>query len=165
MQHRHTSPFEMVELKFHVKLPIFVARQWIRHRTGSFNEASGRYRQLEKCYYVPQGRGQSLVNKQASSGLVEMVGLAELSELAWDTYKENLDRGVARELARLCLTLNYYTEWFWKTDLHNLFHFLKLRLGEDSQPEIREYALAICELIRDRVPIAYNAWRGINLTV
>ncbi len=169
MRHKHTSPFEMVEFKFHVKLPIFVARQWIRHRTANVNEYSGRYSEMKNEFYLPeidQLRHQSEMNRQArgdeelspeiSSKILQK--MVSTQKLLFDDYEEFLQNGLARELARINLPLSTYTEWYWKIDLHNLFHFLRLRLDWHAQYEIQIYAQAIAELIKPIVPIAYEAF-------
>jgi thymidylate synthase (FAD) len=180
MRHRHTTPFEMCEIKLHVKLPIFVARQWIRHRTASVNEYSARYSILDREFYLPspadlavqsstnrQGREQPLDPAQAATVLDLLRGDAMR---AYATYEQLLnDTGdgtpvdpdaprLARELARMNLTLGWYTQWYWKIDLHNLFHFLSLRADPHAQHEIRVYADAIGELARAWVPHAYEAF-------
>ena len=163
MRHRHTSPFEMVVFKFHVKAPIFVARQWFRHRTASVNEISGRYSILKEEFYAPEAfRKQAKRNKQASEGaLLDEEALALLRKVeqeAYGAYRALLEKGVAREMARMVLPLNLYTEFYWKQDLHNLFHFLKLRLAPEAQWEIRQYARAIAEIVKERVPLAWAAF-------
>ncbi len=174
MRHRHTSPFEMVEFKFHIKLPIFVARQWIRHRTANVNEYSGRYSILPEEFYEPaleQIRPQSPANKQgrASTPLPEAQAEAILERLRrtqqalYAEYQELLAQNVARELARINLPLSLYTEWYWKIDLHNLFHFLRLRLDEHAQYEIRVYARAIAEIVKAVVPLAWEAFEDYVL--
>jgi thymidylate synthase (FAD) len=174
MRHRHTSPFEMVEFKFHIKLPIFVARQWIRHRTANVNEYSGRYSILREEFYEPapeQIRPQSPLNKQgrASTPLPEAQAQAILERLRqtqqalYAEYQELLAQNVARELARINLPLSLYTEWYWKIDLHNLFHFLRLRLDEHAQYEIRVYARAIAGIVKVVVPLAWEAFEDYVL--
>jgi thymidylate synthase (FAD) len=163
MRHRHTSPFEMVEFKFHIKAPIFVVRQWFRHRTASVNEISGRYSVLKEEFYEPETwRKQAKDNKQGSEGSYEDQGadalLKEVEEEAYRAYQALLERGVAREMARMVLPLNLYTEFYWKQDLHNLFHFLKLRLDPHAQWEIRQYAQAIANIVKERVPMAWEAF-------
>lgn len=180
MRHRHTTPFEMCEIKLHVKLPIFVARQWIRHRTASVNEYSARYSILSKEFYVPspenmavqsktnkQGRDNALSSEEANK-LLEI--LKSDSQQCYDHYQQMLNEdengnlidedkpSLARELARMNLTLNYYTEWYWKTNLHNLFHFLALRADSHAQYEIRVYAEALLEVVKEWVPFAYEAF-------
>ncbi len=174
MRHWHTSPFEMVEFKFHVKLPIFVARQWIRHRTANVNEYSGRYSILREEFYVPepeQVRFQSPTNKQgrADQSLPAEEVAAILDEIVeqqkalYQSYQRLLEKGVARELARINLPVSLYTEWYWKIDLHNLFHFLQLRMDVHAQYEIRVYANAIAEIIKPIVPMAWEAFEDYRL--
>jgi thymidylate synthase (FAD) len=174
MRHRHTSPFEMVEFKFHVKLPIFVARQWIRHRTASVNEYSGRYSEMKDEFYIPdieQIRTQDTVNRQGrSDSSLPHNDAAEINEMLsktqqklFEEYKTLLDMDIARELARINLPLSTYTEWYWKIDLHNLLHFLKLRLDFHAQYEIRIFAAAIVELIKPIVPMTYEAFEDYLL--
>jgi thymidylate synthase (FAD) len=176
MSNYHTSPFEMAELKFHVKAPIFVARQWVRHRTASWNEISGRYSELTDEYHTPAvWRGQGSVNKQGSEGLVDYDPAKvkdgdvaswgrKLPEfLCFQEYHDRLDVGVAREQARGCLPLSTYTEWVWKIDLHNLFGFLRLRMDPHAQEEIRVYADAIAEMVRVKFPLSYEAFTDYRL--
>jgi len=174
MRYRHTSPFEMVEFKFHVKLPIFVARQWIRHRTANVNEYSGRYSEMRNEFYLPeteQIRKQSLQNKQGRSDDVldealseEILNkMSEIQSILFKEYETLLDQDLAREIARINLPLSTYTEWYWKIDLHNLFHFLKLRLDEHAQYEIRVYAKQMAEIIKYIVPLAYEAFEDYML--
>ncbi|MCL5992210.1 MAG: FAD-dependent thymidylate synthase [Bacteroidetes bacterium] len=174
MRHRHTSPFEMVEFKFHVKLPIFVARQWIRHRTANVNEYSGRYSEMKDEFYIPdidQIRTQNSVNRQGRSDSILPDNQAqEINEMLSNTqkqlfeeYKSMLDMDIARELARINLPLSTYTEWYWKIDLHNLLHFLKLRLDFHAQYEIRIYADKMAELIKPIVPMTYEAFEDYIL--
>lgn len=192
MRRRHTSPFEMCEIKLHVKLPIFVARQWIRHRTANVNEYSARYSILDREFYIPapehlaaqsrenrQGRGAVLGGEEAAHVLAL---LREDAERCHAHYLEMLNEdeeptlakpkgaardpnrlGLARELARMNLTLNTYTQWYWKIDLHNLLHFLALRLEAHAQYEIRAYAEAIMEIVAAWVPITYQAFRDYIL--
>jgi thymidylate synthase (FAD) len=185
MRHQHTTPFEMCEIKYHIKLPIFVARQWIRHRTANVNEYSGRYSVLENEYYLPaptdlatqsttnrQGRGQALSAEQATQ-VLDL--LREDAERAYAHYQVllNEDRsdhpqdperdGLARELARMNLSLNFYTQWYWKIDLHNLFHFLALRLDAHAQAEIRAYAQALLETVQRWVPGCTQAFVDYRL--
>jgi thymidylate synthase (FAD) len=182
MRHRHTTPFEMCEIKFHVKLPIFVARQWIRHRTASVNEYSARYSILDKEFYIPapehlaaqstsnrQGRGAVLQGEEAHQALTI---LKEDAERTYTNYArmlnegENADpnrQGLARELARMNLTLNTYTQWYWKTNLHNLFHFLSLRADPHAQYEIRVYADVMMQMTDAWVPTAAAAFRDYRL--
>ncbi len=173
MRHRHTTPFEMVELKFLVRLPIFVARQFIRHRTGSFNEASARYSVVPDEYELLPAdaiRRQSTRNRQGRAEALppEVVGrfrgdLDRISRDAYAAYQQALDAGVAREVARLLLPVAYYTQWYWKTNLWNLFHFLSLRLDLHAQEEIRLYAAEIARLGRCVAPVAFEAFEEFEL--
>ncbi|MDW7996457.1 MAG: FAD-dependent thymidylate synthase [Bacteroidota bacterium] len=174
MRHRHTSPFEMVEFKFHIKLPIFVARQWIRHRTASVNEYSGRYSIMREEFYVPdpdQLRPQSPLNKQgrAEESLPEELAqtlverLRQTQATLYAEYQALLQHNLARELARINLPLSSYTEWYWKIDLHNLFHFLRLRMDEHAQYEIRLYACTIADIVKTVVPLAWEAFEDYVL--
>jgi thymidylate synthase (FAD) len=177
MRHWHSTPFEMCEVKLHVKLPVFVARQWIRHRTANVNEYSARYSILDREFYIPRAEhlaAQSSVNNQ---GRGEVLGEAEAARVlallredagrAYDHYEAMLSQegqaGLARELARMNLPANVYTQWYWKTDLHNLFHFLRLRADAHAQYEIRAYAEAICEVVKDWVPAAWGAFEDYRL--
>lgn len=172
MRHNHTSPLEMIEFKFHIKLPIFVARQWIRHRTANVNEMSGRYSEMPEEFYVPKTdnlRTQSSINKQGSEGCIDAAQAQDIIDQftancqgAFKLYREFLDKGVAREQARMVVPLNTYTEWYWKIDLHNLLHFLDLRCDSHAQWEIQEYANAILELIRPLVPWTIEAWQDYS---
>lgn len=175
MRHKHTTPFEMVELKFHVKLPIFVARQWIRHRSANVNEYSGRYSVMKEEFYLPEPEDiqrQSEINRQGRSDdqlppEIQQKFISYLNDsqkAAYDQYSEFIDQGIARELARVNLPLSLYTEWYWKIDLHNLFHFLRLRLDEHAQMEIREYAKVMAEMVRAVCPIAWEAFKDYTLT-
>jgi thymidylate synthase (FAD) len=184
LRHRHTTPFEMCEIKFHVKLPIFVARQWIRHRTANVNEYSARYSILDKEFYVPSPEHlavQSSTNKQGRADVLPADQadavirlLREEGERSYDHYlwllNENsegpIDRerdGLARELARIGLGVNTYTQWYWKVDLHNLMHFLKLRADPHAQYEIRAYAEAMLGIMQRWVPISYEAFQEYQL--
>jgi len=177
MRHWHSTPFEMCELKLHVKLPVFVARQWIRHRTANVNEYSARYSVLDREFYIPapehlaaqssinnQGRGATLEGDEAARVLET---LKADSDRAYDHYEQMMgqegQQGLARELARMNLPANVYTQWYWKVDLHNLFHFLRLRADPHAQYEIRVYAEIICDLVRDWVPLAYAAFEEYRL--
>ncbi len=174
MRHRHTTPFEMIETKWHAKIPIFVARQWIRHRTASVNEYSGRYSVMKEEVYIPKDRRvqfQSSSNKQGSS--VEEVP-AELrqevikilekdADITFGHYREMEEKGIARELARIDLQLSTYTEWYWKINLHNLFHFLKLRMDSHAQYEMRQYAIKMGEITKKSFPLAYEAFEDYQL--
>jgi len=185
MRHRHTTPFEMCEIKYHVKLPIFVARQWIRHRTANVNEYSARYSILDREFYIPapdhlaaqstanrQGRGEVLDGEEAARVLdllrqdagrchdhyVEM-----LNEDAAGAPRDPARRGLARELARMNLTLNTYTQWYWKIDLYNLLHFLSLRADAHAQYEIRVFAEAMLQTVKAWVPTAFQAFLDYRL--
>ncbi|MGL9717815.1 MAG: FAD-dependent thymidylate synthase [Wolbachia sp.] len=168
MRHHHTAPFEMCEIKFHVKLPIFVARQWIRHRTANVNEYSARYSILDNEFYIPkpeQVAKQSDNNKQGSGEAFDSHTSKEIidsltndSNLVYSHYERFIQQGLAREIARTNLTLNYYTQFYWKIDLHNLLHFLKLRADKHAQYEIRVYAEVMLDIIKKWVPMAYSAF-------
>jgi thymidylate synthase (FAD) len=163
MRHRHTSPFEMVEFKFHVRAPIFVVRQWFRHRTASVNEVSARYSVLEERFFHPtHWRFQARDKKQGSEGRFQNpeadAALEAAYRAAYSAYEKLLALGVAREEARVVLPVGIYTEFYWKQDLHNLFHFLKLRLDAHAQEEIRAYARAIAEIVKAHVPLAWSAF-------
>jgi len=185
IRHRHTTPFEMCEIKYHVKLPIFVARQWIRHRTANVNEYSARYSILDREFYLPAPEhlaAQSAANRQGRGAVLEETEAARVLDLlradatrCYDHYVEMLNegaadapsdpgrQGLARELARMNLTLNTYTQWYWKTDLHNLFHFLSLRADPHAQYEIRAYAEAMLGTVEAWVPAACGAFRDYRL--
>jgi thymidylate synthase (FAD) len=185
MRHRHSTPFEMCEIKFHVKLPIFVARQWIRHRTANVNEYSARYSILDREFYLPapaQLAAQSSSNRQGRGDVLEGEEAARVLDLLredaarnYDHYIEMLNedeqgqprdpgrQGLARELARMNLTLNAYTQWYWKTDLHNLLHFLSLRADAHAQYEIRVYAEAMMRTLEAWVPECAAAFRDYRL--
>lgn len=164
MRHWHTTPFEMVEFKFHVKVPIFVARQWLRHRTASVNELSARYSVVKDDFWVPSSyRTQSTTNKQGSYESSEEDVSANMSQrqscdLAFQIYGGLVDRGIARELARVHLPQSTFTEFYWKINLHNLFHFLRLRMDDHAQKEIRECACEVFNLIKPVVPVACQAF-------
>ena len=180
MRHRHTTPFEMCDIKFHIKLPIFIARQWIRHRTASVNEYSARYSILGNEFYIPKPENiamQSKINKQGRDNILspeESEKVLQLlhkdAEQCYSHYQEMLNEdeqgnvlnednpSLARELARMNLTLNFYTEWYWKINLHNLFHFLSLRADSHAQYEIRVYAEAMLDIVKEWVPFAYEAF-------
>ena len=185
IRHRHTTPFEMCEIKFHVKLPIFVARQWVRHRTANINEYSARYSFLDNEFYVPapenlatqssanrQGRGPVLEGEEAANVMrvlredasrahahyVEM-----MNEDDGRTVQEDDRQGLARELARMNLTLNFYTQWYWKVNLHNLMHFLSLRADKHAQYEIRAYADVMLGIFKQWVPLTYEAFCDYRL--
>ena len=182
MRHWHSTPFEMCEIKLHVKLPVFVARQWIRHRTANVNEYSARYSILDREFYIPAPEhvnAQSVVNNQGRGGVLEGAEAARVLEIlksdsnrAYDNYEAMIglegpdgepQDGLARELARMNLPSNIYTQWYWKVDLHNLFHFLRLRADAHAQYEIRVYADAICSVVADWVPAAYGAFEDYRL--
>ena len=177
MRHWHSTPFEMCEIKLHVKLPVFVARQWIRHRTANVNEYSARYSILDREFYIPAPEhinAQSVVNNQGRGDVLEGEEAARVLEIlkadstrAYDHYEEMISQdgqdGLARELARMNLPANIYTQWYWKVDLHNLFHFLRLRADSHAQYEIRVYADAICKVVADWVPAAYSAFEDYRL--
>ena len=182
MRHWHSTPFEMCEVKFHVKLPVFVARQWIRHRTANVNEYSARYSILDREFYIPapeQLAAQSTVNNQGRGAVLAgdeaqrvLDILREDATRAYDHYEGMLSQvqpdgspqqGLARELARMNLPANIYTQWYWKTDLHNLFHFLRLRADAHAQYEIRVYAETMCRIVADWVPLAYAAFEDYRL--
>jgi thymidylate synthase (FAD) len=182
MAHKHTTPFEMCELKLHIKLPIFIARQWVRHRTASINEYSARYSILEDEFYIPKAEHlspQSKVNHQGrnfqnSLNPVEQQEVLDIlikdSQNCYQNYLHLINQnpngetinenkqGLARELARMNLTLNCYTQWYWKINLHNLLHFLKLRVDSHAQYEIRVYAEIILDIVKQWVPHSYNAF-------
>jgi thymidylate synthase (FAD) len=174
MRHQHTTPFEMVEFKFHCRMPIFVARQWIRHRTANVNEYSGRYSEMKDEFYTPNPndiRPQSVLNKQGRSEDTLPDGMADQAANAFKSgqddayaqYQEFLEQGIAREIARINLPVSNYTEWYWKIDLHNLFHFLRLRIDAHAQYEIRVFAEAIAELVKPFVPHAWQAFEDYVL--
>ena len=177
MRHWHSTPFEMCEIKLHVKLPVFVARQWIRHRTANVNEYSARYSILDREFYIPaedalaaqsvinnQGRGEALSGEEAYRVLRY---LRDDAARCYDHYEEMISDdgqiGLARELARMNLPANIYTQWYWKVDLHNLLHFLRLRADSHAQYEIRVYADVICKIIADWVPFAYAAFEDYRI--
>ncbi len=185
MRHYHSTPFEMCEIKYHVKLPIFVARQWIRHRTANVNEYSARYSILDREFYIPSPEhlaAQSTVNRQgrgdvlAGDEALHVLGLLrDDAARCYDHYTEMLNedetgaprdpsrRGLARELARMNLTLNTYTQWYWKIDLYNLLHFLSLRADAHAQYEIRAYAEVMLRTVEAWVPVACKAFRDYRL--
>jgi thymidylate synthase (FAD) len=180
MRHRHTTPFEMCEIKFHVKLPVFVARQWIRHRTANVNEYSARYSILDREFYIPAPEhlaAQSVSNRQGRGDVLEGEEAAQVLQWLRDDaaqcythYEQMLNedpegnprdpsrQGLARELARMNLPLNIYTQWYWKVDLHNLLHFLSLRADPHAQYEIRAFAEVMLETVKRWVPLAYDAF-------
>jgi thymidylate synthase (FAD) len=169
MRHRHTTPFEMVEFKFHCKMPIFVARQWVRHRTANINEYSLRYSEARDEFYMPDPEHiqfQSALNKQGRMGEVPpelkqkvLDSFKEISERSFAIYSELNEAGVARELARSILPVNLYTEWYWKNDLHNLLHFVGLRSDSHAQYEIRVFSDAMAESVQAVAPFAWEAYQ------
>src|SRR5438876_2231967 len=185
MRHRHTTPFEMCEIKYHVKLPIFVARQWIRHRTANVNEYSARYSILDNEFYIPAPEHlatQATANRQGRGAVIEGAAARRVLDLlrsdaerAYAGYAEMLNEddggapvdptwpGLARELARMNLSLNFYTQWYWKTDLHNLMHFLSLRADPHAQYEIRAYAEAMLDTLERWVPMTHAAFREYRM--
>jgi thymidylate synthase (FAD) len=180
LRHQHTTPFEMVEFKFHVCMPIFIARQWIRHRTANVNEYSARYSIVKDRFYTPSAeaiRKQSASNRMGGEETFDVSGsdsaqvqtaqdfLAYLKdvEALYPRYLKLTEQGVSRELARMGLPVNVYTEWYWKCDLHNLLRFLALRIDPHAQLEIREYAQAMLALIEPIVPVTVEAWRDYQL--
>ncbi len=181
MRHWHSTPFEMCEIKLHVKLPMFVARQWIRHRTANVNEYSARYSILDREFYVPSPEhlsAQSKSNRQGRAGVLEgehaqnvLNMLKEDATRCYDNYMWMLNEdeskgdhdGLARELARMNLPVNFYTQWYWKVDLHNLMHFLRLRADPHAQYEIRVYADAILNVMKAWVPLAFDAFEEYRL--
>ncbi len=177
MRHWHSTPFEMCEVKLHVKLPVFVARQWIRHRTANVNEYSARYSILDREFYIPAPEhlaAQSVVNNQGRGEVLSGEESARVLELlksdanrAYDHYEAMLStegqQGLARELARMNLPANIYTQWYWKVDLHNLFHFLRLRADPHAQYEVRVYAEAIAACVKDWVPLAHAAFEDYRM--
>ncbi|MBO1362044.1 FAD-dependent thymidylate synthase [Acetobacter sacchari] len=177
MRHRHSTPFEMCEIKFHIKLPIFIARQWIRHRTANVNEYSARYSILDNEFYLPAPEhmaAQSASNRQGRGDTLDAETAQQVMELLRDdaarcyrTYEHLLDTdkgpGLARELARMNLTLNAYTQWYWKVDLHNLMHFLSLRIDPHAQYEIRAYAEAMLDILRAWVPVTAEAFQDYRV--
>ena len=185
MRHRHSTPFEMCEIKYHVKLPIFVARQWIRHRTANVNEYSARYSILDKEFYIPSAdklATQSDTNKQGGGELVDNGRAEEIIDILktdatrnYSNYETMLNQkydgsvideskdGLSRELARMNLTLNTYTQWYWKIDLHNLLSFLSLRADSHSQYEIRAYADVMLDTVKRWMPIAYEAFEDYRM--
>ena len=179
LRHGHTTPFEMVELKFLVRLPMYIARQWIRHRTASVNEYSARYSVVPDEYELlapGEVRRQSTRNRQGrGEPLDEAAGerfRAELDRIAQESYaayQRALSEGVARETARMVLPVSFYTQWYWKVNLHNLFHFLELRLDPHAQEEIRQYAGVVAELARTVAPTCFEAfeefqWRSLRFS-
>jgi len=184
MRHRHTSPFEMCELKIHVKMPIFVARQWIRHRVANLNEVSGRYSILDNEFYMPEGgniAAQARANRQGRGDTLDEIEATRVLEIlrddatrAYSHYEEMLNeidgqvvdperQGLARELARMNLPVSLYTQLYWKIDLHNLLHFLNLRGASHAQYEIRVYAEALLDVVKQWVPLTYAAFTDYRM--
>jgi len=177
MRHWHSTPFEMCEIKLHVKLPVFVARQWIRHRTANVNEYSARYSILDREFHIPapeQLAAQSTINNQGRGAPLTAEESARVLEIlktdaarCYDHYEEMISddgkQGLARELARMNLPMNIYTQWYWKVDLHNLFHFLRLRADLHAQYEIRVYAEEISRIVADWVPYAHRAFEDYRM--
>ncbi len=177
MRHWHSTPFEMCEIKLHVKLPVFVARQWIRHRTANVNEYSARYSILDREFYIPapdQLAAQSALNNQGRGAALSEAEAARVLDIlksdaarCYDHYQEMISddgkQGLARELARMNLPTSIYTQWYWKVDLHNLFHFLRLRADSHAQYEIRVYAKAIARVVADWVPLAFAAFEDYRM--
>lgn len=169
-KHKHTSPFEMVKFKFHVKTPIFVARQWFRHRMGNYNEISGRYSKLKEEIYIPEKvSSQSLINKQLSANddlrnddIVRnlMTNAETYNNIQFTNYEELMKAGVSRETARINLPLSLFTEFYFSIDLHNLLNFIKLRNSENAQYEIKQYAKAIEDIITPLCPITMDAYKN-----
>lgn len=168
MAHRHTTPFEQVQIKVEMKLPIFVARQWVRHRTASLNEQSGRYTQLESDFYVPEMgniRTQSAINKQGAGDVLDAMAagvfqqdVIEDQERVYRHYEEAIDTNVAKEMARINLPLAIYTKWVWSQNLWNMMHLLSLRMDSHAQYEIRVYANALYEIVKAVAPVSLAAW-------
>jgi thymidylate synthase (FAD) len=174
-RHRHTTPSEMVEFKFHCAMPMFVARQWIRHRTASVNEYSGRYSLMPLLFYRPEAEHfahQAVHNRQGRAGQAASTELWEEAVRRWEetrkeaseVYQWLLAEDVARELARIDLPLSTYTQWYWKIDLHNLLHFLTLRVDPHAQEEIRAYAAVMAGIVKRVAPLTYEAWVDYDLT-
>jgi thymidylate synthase (FAD) len=169
MRHWHTTPFEMVEFKFHIKMPLYIARQHLRHRTASVNELSARYSVVPKEYYNPETlRGQSEVNHQGSEGEVTIpdekrTAVSHHLEHSFELYEDLLENGCCREQARGNLPQSTYTEFYWKINLHNLMHYLHLRMDSHAQKEIREYANAIYTLVEPLVPITMKAFTDFRV--
>jgi len=173
LRHSHTTPYEMIEFKFCCKLPIFIARQMIRHRSANVNEYSGRYSVIKDEYYVPKSEDikiQSKENKQGGSEIAPTdvaddfkKNIVYLADESYEKYLNFMDSGISREQARMLLPVSYYTEWYWKIDLHNLLHFLALRCDSHAQYEIRVFADAILSLIKPIVPLAVEAWEDYHV--
>jgi len=177
LRHRHSTPFEMVEFKFHVAMPIFIARQWIRHRTANVNEYSARYSIVKDRFYIPTAeavRKQSMSNRQGGEETFSLDDETQVKtaedflryvgqvEQLYQQYTKLTEQGVSREMARIGLPVNVYTEWYWKCDLHNLLRFISLRLDPHAQYEIRVYAQAMLDLIEPIVPLTVEAWHDYD---
>jgi len=166
MRHWHTTPFEMVDFKFYIKVPIFVARQHFRHRTASINEISARYSKIDAEFFVPdQYRAQSSVNKQSSEGAIDIdpSQQKESCDFAFSVYDKLLGEGCSRELARCHLPQSTYTEFYWKINLHNLLHYLQLRMAPEAQQEIRECAQMIFDIVQPLVPLTMKAFMDFRV--
>lgn len=172
LRHRHTTPFEMIEFKFHVAMPVFIARQWIRHRTANVNEYSARYSVVPDKFYVPTTeniRSQSKGNRQGGDEAVDeataerFLQYLDRCQGAYEEYEVLLEKGVSRELARIGLPVNVYTQWYWKCDLHNTLRFLSLRMDSHAQQEIRDYAAAMFALIKPIVPVTCEAFEDYSI--
>ena len=170
LRHNHTSPFEMIEFKFYCVMPIFVARQWLRHRTANVNEISGRYTKLSDSFYRPDNVFMQSKNNNQGSGVEandelkkEFYDYLDESNIPYHLYKDLIDKGISREQARIGLPLSINTEMYWKCDLHNLFNFLRLRMANDAQLEIRQYAKSMYDIIRQYVPISCKAFEDYQL--
>jgi len=169
MRHKHTSPFEMCEIKLHIKMPIFIARQWFRHRTANVNEYSGRYSKMVNEFYFPKVQNfglQSLINKQGQENVLDgnqafdFVEKMKLTcQQSFNLYNDMIEKGVAREIARIILPINIYTEFYWKCDLHNLLNLIRLRSHKTAQFEIQEYSKALEMILEQWVPITYQAFK------
>lgn len=168
LKNKHWTPFEMVVFKFHIKLPIFIARQWMRHRAGSFNEISGRYSVMKDDFYFPnlsRIQAQSIKNKQCSGDELDLTTQKQSVDKiriacvnTYKTYQDLLDSGVSREIARIVLPNNLYTEFYWKVDLRNLFNFIALRSDDHAQWEIQQYSNAIATFVKEVAPVAYQSF-------
>ena len=173
MAHRHSTPFEMCEIKYHIKLPIFIARQWIRHRTASVNEYSARYSVMDREFYIPDAEQMAAQSSDNRQGKGEVMNRDEAERVLnllrhdavnnYENYASMLNGGLARELARMNLTLNTYTQWYWKIDLHNLLNFLSLRVDSHAQYEIRVYAEAMLKTVEAWVPYSYEAFTDYRM--
>lgn len=169
LRNDHTSPFEQAEIKFHVKMPMFVARQWLRHRTANVNEVSARYTILPDEFYIPEESTiakQSDSNKQGRGDVIEyddakviQAHISAACKMAYGNYKSLLNQGLAREVARIILPVNIYTEFYWKIDAHNLLHFIRLRADKHAQYEIRMYAKKLLEIVKDWLPLTFEAFQ------